>query len=306
MKRRQFIQAVLASSGVVIAPNLLAANALTSSKVNTNVIPSTGEALPVIGLGTFVNFNFPEDAETISQRSKLLDNFFSLGGKLVDSSPMYGSAEKNLGLCLKPQRSENELFSATKIWTSSVEGGVDEIATSRDLWKVDKFDLLQVHNLLSWQGHLETLFEMKKKGQLRYVGVTTSHGRRHGDLEDIMLTQSIDFVQATYNIRDRDIEQRILPIAKERGIAIIANRPFQRGSLIDWAKRYPLPNFAKDLECDNWASLLLKYIVSHPSVTCAIPATTRIDHLVENMGALSGAMPDEKMRIKIQNTIKSL
>ena len=181
MKRRQFIQAVLATSGVVIAPNLFAANIKNNTTATTKIIPLTGEALPVIGLGSFVNFNFPQDADIISQRTQLLDKFFALGGKLIDSSPMYGSAEKNLGLCIKPQPSKNSLFSATKVWTSSVDNGVDEIATSRDLWKVDKFDLLQVHNLLSWQGHLETLFEMKKNGQLRYVGVTTSHGRRHGD-----------------------------------------------------------------------------------------------------------------------------
>lgn len=306
MKRRQFIQAVLATSGVVIAPNLFAANIKNNTTATTKIIPLTGEALPVIGLGSFVNFNFPQDADIISQRTQLLDKFFALGGKLIDSSPMYGSAEKNLGLCIKPQPSKNSLFSATKVWTSSVDNGVDEIATSRDLWKVDKFDLLQVHNLLSWQGHLETLFEMKKNGQLRYVGVTTSHGRRHGDLENIMLTQPIDFVQATYNIRDRDVEQRILPIAKERGIAFIANRPFQRGSVIDWANKHPLPGFAKELECDNWASLLLKYIVSHPSVNCAIPATTRIDHLVENMGALSGVLPDKTMRTNIQSYVASL
>jgi len=303
MKRRQFIQTVLATSGALIAPNLLAAN---NKKVNVKVIPSTGKALPVIGMGSFVNFNFPDDAETISQRTLLLDNFFSMGGRLIDSSPMYGSAEKNLGLCIKPQQSKNTLFSATKVWTSSVDDGVDEIETSRNLWKVDQFDLLQVHNLVSWQGHLETLFEMKKQGQLRYVGITTSHGRRHDELENIMLTQPIDFVQATYNIRDREVENRILPIAKERGIAFIANRPFQRGSIVDWAKKHPLPAFAKDLECNNWASLLLKYIVSHPSVTCAIPATTRLDHLVENMEALSGVMPDKNMRENIQNAVAKL
>jgi len=256
MKRRQFLQKVLATTGVAIAPNLLAANKDSDVKINTKLIPSTGETLPVIGLGSFVNFNFPKDAETISQRTALLDKFFSMGGTLIDSSPMYGSAEKNLGLCIRPKHAKNNLFSATKVWTSSLEKGVKEIETSKQLWKEDKFDLLQVHNLLSWEGHLETLFKMKQDKQLRYVGITTSHGRRHRDLENIMLTQPIDFVQATCNVRDREIEQRILPIAKERGIAFIANRPFQRGSLVDWAKTHPLPGFAKELNCDNWASLL--------------------------------------------------
>ena len=306
MKRRQFIQTVLASSGVMIAPNLFASKTNNTANINTKIIPSTGEALPVIGLGSFVNFNFPNEAGTITQRTQLVDKFFDMGGVLIDSSPMYGSAEKNLGLTIKPKLSKESLFSATKVWTSSVDDGATEIETSRDLWQVDRFDLLQVHNLLSWQGHLETLLEMKQQKQLRYVGVTTSHGRRHRELEKIMLTQPIDFVQATYNVKDRELEQRILPIAKERGIAFIANRPFQRGSLIDWVKNHPLPTLAKDLQCDNWASLLLKYIVSHPAVTCAIPATTRMDHLIENMSALSGPLPDNAMRVEIQNLIAKL
>lgn len=303
MKRREFIKAVLASGGLMIAPEMMAAS---QAKLNTRIIPSSGEALPIIGMGSFVNFNFPEDAETVAQRTQLLDRFFALGGKIIDSSPMYGSAEKNLGLCTQSPRSKKALFSATKVWTSSVDAGKEEIETSRKLWQVDKFDLLQVHNLLSWQGHLQTLFEMKKQGQLRYVGVTTSHGRRHRELEQIMLSQPIDFVQATYNVQDREIEERILPIAKERGIAFIANRPFQRGYLIDWAKTHKLPAFAEELQCDNWASLLLKYITSHPAVTCAIPATTRMDHLHENMAALTGPMPDKAMRVKIQNYVADL
>ncbi|KHF25805.1 hypothetical protein JV46_13100 [Solemya velum gill symbiont] len=147
---------------------------------------------------------------------------------------------------------------------------------------------------------------MKQLGRLRYVGVTTSHGRRHAELEKIMLTQPIDFVQATYNAIDREVEQRILPIARERGIAFIANRPFQRGSLVDWAKKHPLPGFAREFECDNWASLLLKFIVSHPAVTCAIPATTRLDHLFENMSAMRGIVPEQKMRETLVKYIAAL
>lgn len=303
MKRRTFIKAALASSGMVIAPQLLASS---QSKINSKIIPSTGEALPVIGMGSFVNFNFPDDAETIIQRTALLEKFFSLGGKIIDSSPMYGSAEKNLGLCMRAPDAEQHLFSATKVWTSSVKGGKEGIEVSRKLWQVDQFDLLQVHNLVAWEGHLETLFEMKKQGKLRYVGITTSHGRRHKDLEKIMKKHPIDFVQATYNVQDREVEQRILPVAKERGIAFIANRPFQRGYLIDWANTHELPSFSKELQCDNWASLLLKYTVSHPAVTCAIPATTNMDHLQENMGALNGPLPDKALRKEIQDYVAML
>ncbi|OOY34512.1 aldo/keto reductase [Solemya velum gill symbiont] len=303
MNRRHFLQAIAACLGLAQLDRLAAS---VHADPLLKVIPSSGEKLPAIGMGSFVSFNVGHDVEVLQQRTELLRIFFQLGGGIIDSSPMYGSSERNLGYCLENLKYVDGLFSATKVWTTSVEDGAAEIQASRNLWKVDQFDLLQVHNLLSWQGHLETLFEMKQLGRLRYVGVTTSHGRRHAELEKIMLTQPIDFVQATYNAIDREVEQRILPIARERGIAFIANRPFQRGSLVDWAKKHPLPGFAREFECDNWASLLLKFIVSHPAVTCAIPATTRLDHLFENMSAMRGIVPEQKMRETLVKYIAAL
>jgi diketogulonate reductase-like aldo/keto reductase len=301
MNRRQFLK--LTSLGWLAASNL---NAKSWPAPSYKIIPSSGEKIPMIGMGSFINFNVGNDAQILQQRTELLKNFFSLGGSVIDSSPMYGSSERNLGYCIDKLQPNDALFSATKVWTSSVADGPLEIEDSRNLWGVEQFDLLQVHNLLSWQGHLETLFDMKQKGTLRYVGVTTSHGRRHDDLEYIMQTQPIDFVQATYNILDREVEQRILPLAKEKGIAFIANRPFRRAALIDWAKQHPLPEFAKAINCENWAALLLKFIVSHPAVSCAIPATSRQDHLLENMGAMNGTMPDEAMRKLMIEYVASL
>lgn len=303
MNRRLFLKATFASVGMLMSYRLYANN---SQKLFVKAIPSSGEMLPSIGMGSFVNFNVGHDLEVLKQRTELLRQFFLLGGGIIDSSPMYGASERNLGYCIEKLKPVDSLFSATKVWTSSVEDGPEEIEASRQLWQVRQFDLLQVHNLLSWQGHLETLFEMKRQGKLRYVGVTTSHGRRHAELEKIMLTQPIDFIQATYNLLDREVEQHILPIAKERGIAFIANRPFQRGDLIDWVKQHPLPAFANEIECDSWAAVLLKFIVSHPAVTCAIPATSRIDHLHENMSAMSGVVPDQSMRERIVSHITRL
>jgi diketogulonate reductase-like aldo/keto reductase len=165
---------------------------------------------------------------------------------------------------------------------------------------------MQVHNLVAWEAHLETLLAMKADGRLRYVGITTSHGRRHRDLERVMADRPIDFVQATYNPLDREVEARILPLAAERGIAFIANRPFQGGSLIDRVKRHPLPGWAADIDCANWAQVVLKYIVSHPAVTCAIRATSRVDHMRENMGAARGVLPDPGMRERIARHVASL
>ncbi len=158
---------------------------------------------------------------------------------------------------------------------------------------------MQVHNLLSWQAHLPTLFAIKAAGQLRYVGITTSHGRRHGDMAQIMVSQPLDFVQLTYNLIDREVEQRLLPLAQERGIAVIVNRPFQQGSLIRRLERHPLPSWAAEIDCSRWAQFALKFIISHPAVTCAIPATTRVDHVLENMGAATGRLPDQAMRARM-------
>lgn len=307
-RRRTFLKTVGLAAGLGLLPQVIPAviPGTHNGTLRTRQIPSTGQVLPVIGLGTFVTFNFVHDETVLAQRGQLLQDFFSLGGGLVDSSPMYGASERNIGYALQQTGQPESLFSATKVWTSSLEDGPDEIEASRRLWGVPQFDLLQVHNLVAWEGHLEYLQAMKSQGRLAYTGVTTSHGRRHRELEKIMLSQPIDFVQATYNVIDREVEQRILPIAREKGIAFIANRPFQRGVLIDRVKQFPLPGFAAEVGCDNWACLLLKYIVSHPAVTCAIPATSRRDHLSENMSAMQGVLPDDSLRQQIWQHVRSL
>lgn len=293
MNRRRLI-ALLAMGVGTLVSGTARANARQAMLVKS--IPSSGERIPAIGMGSSVTFNVGDDASARAQRAELLRAFFRLGGGMLDSSPMYGSSEAVIGDGLSRLGRPPGLFAATKVWTSSGEDGPAEIEASRGLWGVERFDLVQVHNLLAWEAHLETLFEMKRQGAVRYVGITTSHGRRHAEMETIMRAWPIDFVQATYNIRDREVERRILPLAAERGIAFIANRPFQRGELIDEVKRYPLPAWAQDIDCADWAAFLLKFIVSHPAVTCAIPATTRIDHLAENMAAMHGQLPDAQTR----------
>ena len=303
MNRRRLI-ALLAMGVGALVSGTTRANARQAMLVKS--IPSSGERIPAIGMGSSVTFNVGDDASARAQRAELLRAFFRLGGGMLDSSPMYGSSEAVIGDGLRRLGRPPGLFAATKVWTSSGEDGPAEIEASRGLWGVERFDLIQVHNLLTWEAHLETLFEMKRQGAVRYVGITTSHGRRHADLETIMRAWPIDFVQATYNIRDREVEQRILPLAAERGIAFIANRPFQRGGLIDAAKRHPLPAWAQDIDCADWAAFLLKFIVSHPAVTCAIPATTRIDHLTENMAAMHGRLPDPQTRQRMIDYVEGL
>lgn len=304
LDRRALLRAFAAlGAGALLAPRIAPAQ---SNPLLTRKIPSSGEALPLIGLGTWVVFNVGSDPVAREQRTRVLRDFFSAGGRLIDSSPMYGSSQEVIGHGLTRLGRPAALFSADKVWTGSGPRGPAQIETSRRAWTVPRFDLLQVHNLVAWKEHLPALFAMKAAGRVRYVGVTTSHGRRHDDLELIMRTQPLDFVQVTYNVVDREVEQRILPLARERGIAVLINRPFQEGALIRQLDRATLPAWARELDCNGWPQFLLKFIVSHPAVTCAIPATTNPAHVVENMGASRGRMPSEAERRRMIEYIRSV
>jgi diketogulonate reductase-like aldo/keto reductase len=219
---------------------------------------------------------------------------------------MYGSSQEVIGEGLARIGRADAVFAADKVWTSDGGRGAAQAEASRALWRLPRLDLLQVHNLVAWAPHLETLRAMKAEGRVRYIGVTTSHGRRHGELESILRSQPIDVVQLTYNLVDREAEARLLPLARERGIAVIANRPFRQGPLIDALKRHPLPAWAAEFDCTSWAAFALKFINSHPAVTCAIPATTRIDHVRENMAAATGRLPDAAMRRRMAEFVRRL
>jgi len=211
-----------------------------------------------------------------------------------------------IGYGLGRLSSQVRLFSADKVWTSSASAGPGQIEDSRKNWRVPRFDLLQVHNLLAWEEHLPMLLAVKKAGRVRYVGITTSEGRRHDEIERIMATQPIDFVQITYNILDREVESRILPLARERGIAVIANRPFREGALTRSLVREPLPSWAGEIGARTWAQFILKFIVSHPAITCAIPATSQVPHVMENMAAATGRLPDQAMRRRMASYVEAL
>lgn len=272
----------------------------------TRAIPASGERLPVIGMGSWITFSVGNNPAARDQRVEVLRRFFERGGGMIDSSPMYGSSEAVIGHCLGRLEDTETLFSASKVWTWIEAEGPSQIAESRSLWGIDRFDLMQIHNLLGWEGHMKTLLADKEAGRVRYIGVTTSHGRRHDELIRIMDEQPIDFVQFTYNILDREAERRLLPMAADKGLAVIINRPFRRKALFDMFQRHPLPPWAAEFDCRNWAQFFLKFIVSHPAVTCAIPATSRVDHMQENMGALYGRLPDAKTRRRMIGYVESL
>lgn len=299
--RRRVLQTMLAASASLALSPLHAAPA----PLVTRVIPSSGERIPVIGLGSWITFNVGRDPQARAECREVMRQFFAGGGRMIDSSPMYGSAQDVIGEAvhaLKPRA----LFSADKVWISGGARGPQQIETSRRLWRVPHFDLMQVHNLLSWEDHLKTLQAMKQEGRLRYAGITTSEGRRHGEVEKIMASQAIDFVQVSYNALDREVEQRILPLARERGIGVIVNRPFRQGNLTQALAGKPLPGWAAQIGCTTWAQALLKFIVSHPAVTCAIPATSSVAHVRENLLAGGGPMPDDALRKRIAQDAERL
>ncbi|MGD8783764.1 MAG: aldo/keto reductase [Thioalkalispiraceae bacterium] len=285
----------LALLGLVPVSPLLSAK--TTQTAITRIIPKTGESIPVIGMGSWLTFAVGGEPEEIAIRTRVLQAFFDMGGAVIDSSPMYGTSEEVIGHCLANIRNKQNLFSATKVWTFGWQQGIRQMRRSKAKWGVERFDLMQVHNLMDWETHLATLQAWKKEGRIRYIGLTTSHGRRHDEMEKIMESEdSIDFVQFTYNIENREAERRLLPLAKERNLAVIINRPFQRAGLFENVANQPLPDWASEIDCYNWAQFFLKFIISNPAVTCAIPATSRIDHMRENMGALYGKLPDAEMR----------
>ena len=301
--RRRFLQAAaLGVSGLISSKFIYAG----SEKFLTKPIPSSSERIPVIGLGSSRTFNVGNDPLGLENVTEVMRHFFNAGGKLIDSSPMYGSSQAAIGYGLNKLAKTKDVFSADKVWTWESDKGPAQMEQSRQHWQVYSFDLMQVHNLVSWEQHLKTLYSMKQQGKIRYVGITTSHGRRHDELEEIMKTQPLDFVQFSYNILDREAEQRLLPLAKQRGIAVIINRPFQRGDLIDELVGIPLPTWAKTIGCNTWPQFLLKFIVSHPSVTCAIPATSQVEHVKENMVACFGPLPNHAMRKRMIDYVEKL
>jgi len=302
--RRRFLRdlAVLAAAPLLWPTRGFAA---PTAPLLARKIPSSGEPLPLVGLGSWITFNVGDDRAARDRCAAVVQTFLASGGKLIDSSPMYGSSQPVIGYALG-KLGKARVFSADKVWVSPGSRGPAQIEESRRFWGVPRFDLLQVHNLLSWKEHLATLFAMKKAGRLRYVGVTTSHGRRHDELETILRTQPLDFVQVTYNPIDREVEKRILPLARDRGIAVIVNRPFNQGELTQDLARHPLPAFAKEIDCRSWAQVVLKFIVSHPAVTCAIPATSIAAHARENMDASRGRLPDTVMRARIARHIEQI
>lgn len=281
------------------AAALLAADAPQAGTLIRRAIPSSGELLPVVGLGTSRVFNVTPSASELAPLREVVRELVAAGGEVVDTSPMYGHSEDVVGrlsaeLALRPK-----LFLATKVWTSGKEAGIRQMEESMRKLGASTIDLMQVHNLLDTETHLATLREWKGAGRIRYVGATHWERGAHDDVEKLLRTERLDVVQINYSVAEREVEQRILPLAREKGVAVLVNRPFARGGLLKRLSGKPLPSFAAEIGCTSWAQILLKFVVSHPAVTCAIPATSKASHMRDNMNAARGALPDEALRKRI-------
>ena len=291
LNRREAIRLIAGSATLMMTNS--AADA--AERMITRPIPSTNEPLPVIGLGTWQTFD--------TGSSDVLAEFVKLGGKVIDSSPMYAGAEAAIGHVASKLRLHDKLFMATKVWTSGRQAGIEQMQSSMQQMGTKRMDLMQVHNLVDAATHLDTLAGWKRDGKVRYIGITHWTNGAHSEVMSYMRRYPLDFVQINYSVADRAAEQRLLPLAIDRKIAVIANRPFTTGDLFGRVRGKALPSWAKEIDADSWAQLFLKFIVSHPAVTVVIPATGKVTHMRDNMKAQYGRLPDKELRERIARAI---
>jgi diketogulonate reductase-like aldo/keto reductase len=295
MTRREATKVIAGTAAsLLVAPSL---PAQAKVALLQRAIPSSGEMLPVIGLGTSRVFNAaPSSAAEREPLEQVVATLTRMGGKMVDTAPVYGQAEAVTGQIAASLKLHEKLFVATKVWMTGKAEGVQQMERSAELLGKKPLDLIQVHNLIDWETQLATLQEWKKQGRIRYTGITHSTTGKQADVARVLEKEQVDFVQINYSLMEREAEERVLPVAKERGVAVIVNRPFGRGDLFGRVRGKPLPEWAAEFDCKSWAQFFLKWIVAHPVVTCAIPATSKPHHMEDNMQAGLGRLPDEKMR----------
>jgi len=295
MKRRDFIKI----AGVATCPIPLSLTAYDNRQIIKRKIPSSGELLPIVGVGTWQTFDVGSSQAEREPLKQVLQIMRDSGGSVVDSSPMYGRSEKVVGELSSELGISDQLFAATKVWTSGKESGINLMERSMDLMKKRPMDLMQIHNLQDWQTHIKTLMDWKKKGIIRYIGITHYVESAYSRMEQIMKNYPIDFIQLNYSITSRSAENSILPLARDKGISVLVNRPYEGGSLFRRTKGKELPPWATDLGIKSWGQYFLKFILSNPSVTCVIPGTDKPHHMTDNMGAGFNPMPDIRQRQKM-------
>ena len=295
------------AASLILARTALAAEEQTEGKLTLlqRAIPSSGEMLPVIGLGTWQAFDVGPGTAERQPLEEVLALFVKLGGRVVDTSPMYGRAEQVIGDIAAKLNLHQSLFLATKVWTTGKEQGIASMEKSLAKLQTRRIDLMQVHNLVDARTHLATLRDWKEQGRTRYLGITHYSSSAYSEVAKLLRSEKLDFVQLNYSLLEREAEKEILPLAQERGIAVIVNRPFGGGDLFARVRQKPLPEWASEFDCHSWAQFLLKWIIAHPAVTCAIPATNKARHLEDNMQGGGGRLPDAKARQRMIDAVSS-
>lgn len=266
-------------------------------------IPSSGESIPCVGLGTWQTFDVSSNPEEQKPLREVLKTLVARGGSVVDSSPMYGRSEEVVGELSSTLKINDKLFIATKVWTHGKEDGIRQMNESFRLLRREKIDLMQIHNLMDWETHLKTLRDLKAEGKIKYIGLTHYSDSAHDRLASIIEKEKVDFIQINYNLLNRNAEKKLLPFAMEKNVAVLINQPFESGSLFEKVKGKKLPEWAKEFDCQSWGQFFLKYILSHPAVTCVIPGTSKPHHMLDNIGAGFGKLPTQKQKVEMVRLI---
>ena len=301
-KRRQLLT-LLGGIGLATASPLLSAVQKVKITPNTKPIPTSGERLPVIGLGTSRVFNVFREGEALDNLREVVRILGSVENSMLDTSPMYGEAERVAGELVSELGVRDRLFFATKVWTEGRQAGIEQMQDSLQLLETKTIDLMQIHNLVDWQTQYKTLRDWKEQGIIRYLGITHYHASAHDDVIRVMNKVPLDFLQINYSLAEPEAGHKVLPLAREKGIAVIANRPFARGALFRATKDRNLPDWAGEIQCQTWAQFFLKFVVSHPAITCTIPATSKPKHMLDNQLAGTGVLPDEATRERMRTVL---
>lgn len=299
MNRRQYLELMAMLGITATLPSWITMD----EKINTRTIPSTGEKLPCVGVGTWQTFNVGANEAERAPLKEVLQALIDKGGKVIDSSPMYGRSEAVVGDLSTALGLNDKLFIATKVWTSGRESGISQMNESLSLLRRKRIELMQIHNLLDWQTHLKTLRAWKEEGKVRYIGITHYTESAYEAIEKILKEHPVDFLQINYSIVSRHAEERLFPLAQEKNVAILINQPFEEGSLFQQVKGKSLPAWTREFDCASWGQFFLKFILSHPAVTCVIPGTSKPRHMLDNMGAAFGRLPDNAQRKKMIDAI---
>jgi diketogulonate reductase-like aldo/keto reductase len=307
MSRRRATTVIAGGAGgLLLTGGTSLAPAADAPQILQRPIPSSGERIPALGLGTWQVFDVGPGAAERQPLEEVLSRFVALGGRVIDSSPMYGRAEQVLGDLAAKLRLPSALFLATKVWTTGQREGIASMERSLARLQTKRLDLMQVHNLVDARTHLATLREWKEQGRIRYLGITHYNSSGYPEVARLLRSEKLDFLQINYSLGEREAEKEILPLAQDRGVAVLANRPFGGGDLFSRVRQKPLPGWAAEFDCRSWAQFLLKWIIAHPAVTCAIPATGNIRHLEDNMAGAVGRLPDPGLRQRMLDAISTL